>query len=109
MENKEFLETVKQYNDIVVSHICYEEGCLALFGSTDIVDVKAEIMRRGKEELLKKTTWSFAPSTADGYDEWVKHKVKFDELPKYLTKEAYLAAFKHDLTAMYQKDKNHEV
>lgn len=105
---KEFEKLMDQAHKVIIEHACWEAGCSVLFGNENIADVKQAIVDKGAEELIKKTTWSFAPTTKDGYDEWVFHKVRWDDLPSYISRAAYLDGFRHQLTAQYLKEKKAE-
>ena len=107
---KSFEELRKEYNSILMSHVCYEKGCLALFGTPEVADVQAAIVKKGAEALMAETTWMFKCDTSKGYEEWCKQKIKPESLPEYITLEAYKGALKHELTALYNKEKaEHEV
>lgn len=102
---KTYEELIKDAHKLIAEHICWDEGCLAIFGDANITDVRTAIINKGAEKIIDKTTWSFDPDTKDGYDDWVEAKVKWETLPPELSKSAYLDAFRHQLTAMYLKAK----
>ena len=102
---KSFEELRKEYNSIIMAHVCHEKGCLALFGKADVADVEAEIHQKGLEALMYETTWSFKCDTSKGYEEWCRQKIKTECLPEYITLEAYKDALKHELTALFNREK----
>ena len=70
----------------------------------------SHIVKKGAEALMAETTWMFKCDTSKGYEEWCKQKIKPESLPEYITLEAYKGALKHELTALYNKEKaEHEV
>ena len=105
---KELKEIMKEAHRVITEHLCWEAGCKAIFGDPDIVDVKKAILEKGAEEIVKATTWSYNRVGEKSYDEWVKDKVRWDELPEELSKAAYLDGFLHQLTAEYIRQKKEE-
>ena len=105
--DKELEQKMKEVHDMLICQYCWDEGCLALFGNEnmtlDMVDAK--IRMTGAEKLVAKSTWSFNCPTDDGYEAWLKRKVKLEELPKYVSFDTFAEKFKHTLTVMYQKEK----
>lgn len=105
---EDFEKLIKEHHALIMNHICYEKGCEELFGTTNILHVEDAIAAKGAEKILQETTWLFHCETGNGFDDWVKHKVKWDELPEYISKSAYLDGFRHQLTALFLKEKKEE-
>ncbi len=105
---KDYQEIIKEAHKLIAEHICWEEGCLAIFGDKSITDVRNAIISKGAEKIIEKTTWLFDPETKEGYDAWAEAKVKWETLPPELSKSAYLDVFRHQLTAMYLKAKKEQ-
>lgn len=103
--DKTYDELIREAHRLIADHLCYEAGCLALFGDANITDIKAAVLAKGAEKIIEQTTWLFDPITDNGYDAWVEAKVKWETLPEELSKAAFLDAFRHQLTAMYLKAK----
>lgn len=105
---KELKNLMGEAHKAIGEYLCWQEGCKEVFGDPNIHDVKAAILAKGAEQIVRKTTWSFNPSTEEGYDKWVDEKVRWDSLPNELSKAAYLDVFRTLLTAQYLKEKNDE-
>lgn len=107
---KSFDEIRKEYNSIIMAHVCHEMGCMKLFGKPDVADVEAEIHQKGVEALMEETTWMCPCDTTKGYEHWLRDKIKIEKLPEYVTYEAYTDALKHELTKQFNEEKaKHEV
>lgn len=104
----EFNELVAKHHDMIIQHVCYEAGCEALFGTATLPSLVAAVVEKGTEKILKETTWMFRCDTTKGFDEWVRQKVKWEELPKYVSRQAYLDGFDRQLHALFMKEKKEE-
>lgn len=105
---KELKELMQAAHKQIGDFICWQEGCREIFGDADIKDARQAILDKGAEALVRKTTWMCDITTENGYDEWVKEKVKWEKIPEELSKAAYLDIFRTQLTALYLQEKQAE-
>lgn len=105
--DKELEKKFKEVADMIISNAVWEAGVEELFANKDMTEAQAldAIRNVGIGALIEKATWGIEGPTENGYDEWLKWKIKPEELPRYISAALFADAFKHQLTTMYNKDK----
>lgn len=104
---KELEEQIKEMHKMAITMACWEEGCRELFGNEDLTEAGAcqAIREMGAAKIIEKATWLCRGNTSEGYDEWLRDKIKVADLPRYASLAAFIDCFQDQLKAMYERER----
>ena len=104
--NKDFEQTMREFHKMAVEMACWEAGCRELFGNEDLNESQAckEIRKKGAQAIINKATWMCNVDTSKGYEEWLRQKIKADQLPEHVSLAAFTDIFSEQLKEIYRKE-----